>query len=51
VIIVTDSSKFQRRSFAFIAPIDVVQTVITDEGIPEEEHKILKDMGIRVILV
>jgi DeoR family transcriptional regulator of aga operon len=51
VIIVTDSSKFLRRSFAFIAPIDVVQTVVTDEGIPEEEHKILKDMGIRVILV
>jgi DeoR family transcriptional regulator of aga operon len=51
VIVVTDSSKFQRRSFAFIAPLDVVQTVITDNGIPEEEHKILQDMGIKVIIV
>jgi DeoR family transcriptional regulator of aga operon len=51
VIIVTDSSKFQRRSFAFISPMDVVQTVVTDHGIPEEEYKKLKDMGIRIILV
>jgi DeoR family transcriptional regulator of aga operon len=51
VILVTDSSKFQRRSFAFIAPVDVLQTVITDEGIPDEEHKILKDLGIKVIIV
>ena len=51
VILVTDSSKFQRRSFAFIAPLDVVQTVITDQGIPAEDHKILKDMGIRVLIV
>jgi DeoR family transcriptional regulator of aga operon len=51
VIVVTDSSKFQRRSFAFITPLDVVQTVITDEGIPEEEYKVLKDMGIQVLIV
>jgi len=51
VILVTDSSKFQRRSFAFIAPIERVQTIVTDRGIPEEDHKILNDMGIKVILV
>ena len=51
VILVTDSSKFQRRSFAFIAPIEKVQTIVTDRGIPEEDHKILQDMGIKVILV
>jgi len=51
VILVTDSSKFQRRSFAFISKIEKVQTIITDQGIPEEDHKILKDIGIRIILV
>jgi DeoR family transcriptional regulator of aga operon len=51
VILVTDSSKFQRRSFAFIAPIEKVHTIITDQGIPKEEHKILEDLGINVILV
>ncbi len=50
VILVTDSSKFQRRSFAFISSIEKVQTIVTDKGIPEEEHKILTDMGIKVIL-
>jgi DeoR family transcriptional regulator of aga operon len=51
VILVTDSSKFQRRSFAFIAPMEKVDTIITDQGIPDEEHKILKDMGIKIIVV
>lgn len=51
VILVTDSSKFQRRSFAFITTMDKVQTIVTDRGIPDEEHKILKDMGIKIILV
>lgn len=50
VILVTDSSKFQRRSFAFITPIEKVNTIVTDEGIPEEEYKILKEMGIKIIL-
>jgi DeoR family transcriptional regulator of aga operon len=50
VILVADSSKFQRRSFAFISSIDKVQTIVTDKGIPEEEHKILIDMGIKVII-
>jgi len=51
VILVTDSSKFQRRSFAFISSIEKVQTIVTDKGIPEEEYKILTDMGIKVLLV
>ena len=51
VILVTDSSKFQRRSFAYISPIKKVHTIVTDEGIPEEEYKILKDMGVKILLV
>ncbi|HSP87537.1 MAG TPA: transcriptional repressor AgaR [Ignavibacteriaceae bacterium] len=51
VIVVTDSSKFKRRSFAFIAPIFKVNTVITDSRIPEDELKDLQSLGIKVILV
>lgn len=51
VIVVTDSSKFHRRSFAFIAPISAVDVVITDAGIPPEDHKRLETAGIKVIVV
>jgi DeoR family transcriptional regulator of aga operon len=33
VIVVTDSSKFQRRGFAFIAPVNKINIVVTDKGI------------------
>lgn len=51
VIVVTDSSKFKRKSFAFIAPISRVHMIITDSRIPEDELKNLQSMGIKVILV
>jgi DeoR family transcriptional regulator, aga operon transcriptional repressor len=50
VIVVTDSSKFHKRSFAFIAPISAVDVVITDAGIPEEDKKRLETAGITVII-
>jgi DeoR family transcriptional regulator, aga operon transcriptional repressor len=51
IIIVTDSSKFKRKSFAHIAPISKVNIVITDSKIPEDELKNLHGMGIKVIIV
>jgi DeoR family transcriptional regulator of aga operon len=51
VIVVTDSTKFKRKSFGFIAPISKVHMIITDSRIPEDELKNLQSMGIRVILV
>lgn len=51
IIVVTDSSKFQKRSFAFIAPISDIDIVITDTGIPEEDKKRLESAGVQVILV
>lgn len=50
VIVVTDSSKFHKRSFAFIAPISEVDVVVTDDGIPEEDKKRLETAGIQVII-
>ena len=51
VIIVTDSSKFLRRSFAFIAPMTDVSTVITDSNIPKEELQRLENLGIKTLVV
>ncbi|HEX5553815.1 MAG TPA: transcriptional repressor AgaR [Chitinophagaceae bacterium] len=50
VILVADSSKFKRRSLAFICPIDVIDTVVTDAGISPDDHKRLEDAGIKVII-
>jgi len=50
VIVVCDSSKFLRRSLAYICGIDKIHTVVTDNGIPDEERKRLEDAGIKVIL-
>ena len=50
VIVVTDSNKFLRRSFAFIAPMTAVDIVITDENIPKDELQRLENQDIRVII-
>jgi DeoR family transcriptional regulator of aga operon len=50
VIVVTDSRKFLRRRFAFIAPISKIHTVVTDSGIREEDKARLKNHGIELII-
>jgi DeoR family transcriptional regulator of aga operon len=50
VIVVADSSKFNRRGFAFIAPVSKMHTLITDKGISAEEKAKLEGMGIEVIV-
>jgi DeoR family transcriptional regulator, aga operon transcriptional repressor len=51
IIVVTDSSKFFKRSFAFICSIDKIHTIITDSNIPKEEHQKLVKLGKNVIIV
>jgi DeoR family transcriptional regulator of aga operon len=51
VIVVMDSSKFHKRSFAFIAPLSAVDIVITDSGIPAEDQKKLENAGVKVMIV
>jgi len=48
VIVVTDSSKFKHRSFAYICPINKIHAVVTDGGIEFEDRKRLEDEGIKV---
>ncbi len=51
IIIVTDSSKFLRRSLASICEIKSIHTVVTDTGISADDRKCLEDAGIKLILV
>ena len=50
VILVTDSSKFFRRSLAFICDLKKINTVVTDEGISPEDKQRLIDADIEVII-
>lgn len=47
-IAVFDSSKFNKRSFAFIAPVNKIDEIVTDEGIPSGIKGQLKQIGIKV---
>lgn len=51
VIVVADSSKFLKRSFAFIAPITDIDVIVTDSNIPEEELKNLQNVNIKTFIV
>jgi len=50
VIVVTDSSKFGKRSLSLIVPVNKIDKVITDSNIPEEDYQTLQTKGIEVIL-
>jgi DeoR family transcriptional regulator of aga operon len=50
IIVVTDSSKFSKRSFAFISDISAINTIVTDNGIPEEEKNKLENLDKKIII-
>jgi DeoR family transcriptional regulator of aga operon len=50
VILVTDSSKFKRKSLAFICTIDKLKTVVTDQGIPADDKSRLEAAGVEVLI-
>jgi DeoR/GlpR family transcriptional regulator of sugar metabolism len=50
VILVTDASKFNQVAFTAIAPIDVIDTVVTDRSVHPSIVTKLKDIDIDVIL-
>ncbi len=49
-IVVTDSTKFGKRSLAFIVPLSEIDRVITDDGISEEDKQNLLNQKIEVII-
>jgi len=50
VILVADSSKFGKLAFAAVAPLRLVNRLVTDTGLDRESVSRLEEMGIEVIL-
>ena len=50
VILVTDSSKFKRKSLAFICGLDKIKKVVTDKEIDADDRKRLEEAGIEVLI-
>jgi len=48
VIVVADSSKFQKIAFSFVAAFDVIHHFITNDEPPKEILSILKDLGVTI---
>ncbi|MGQ9554490.1 MAG: DeoR/GlpR family DNA-binding transcription regulator [Anaerolineae bacterium] len=50
VILVCDSSKYQLVNFAHIAPLNSINTLITDPGVPLEAQQAMRTLGIHLVL-
>jgi DeoR family deoxyribose operon repressor len=50
-ILVVDSSKFGKTKSVYFADISKFQSVITDNGIPEDYARFIRDLGVELILV
>ncbi|MHC1693502.1 MAG: DeoR/GlpR family DNA-binding transcription regulator [Sphaerochaetaceae bacterium] len=50
-VLVADSSKYGKQGFVRIFPMDNVDVVITDSGLPADVAQQLRDAGIEVMLV
>ena len=52
IIVLTDSSKFSRRSPNVVCPLEKISVIITDKGIPQDVYNTLtEEKNIKVILV
>ncbi|WP_277395749.1 hypothetical protein [Aggregatibacter actinomycetemcomitans] len=52
IIVLADSSKFNRRSPNVVCPVEKIDVIITDNNLDPQLYKILtEEKGIRVILV
>jgi DeoR/GlpR family transcriptional regulator of sugar metabolism len=49
-ILVVDHTKFGRVSNSFVAPVTAVDTIITDDKVPQETIHALEELGIEVIV-
>ncbi len=50
VIVVADSSKLGHSELAHLAPLDVVDRLVTDPGITDEWRRRLTEHGIELIV-
>ena len=49
-ILLTDSSKFGKKSFAFICGLDNIDKVVSDKSLKGEDKKRLEDSGVEVYI-
>lgn len=50
IVVVADSSKFERTTFALIAPLSVADIIITDSGISEEVADAIRSHGVKLVI-
>ena len=51
LIILVDSSKFNRRGNLFLCGFDKISTIITDNGISAEQREMVRSHGVELIVV
>jgi len=51
IILLADSSKWQRRGFIKVLPLESIETIITDTDLPDEERRRIEMAGVRLVLV
>jgi DeoR family fructose operon transcriptional repressor len=51
IVVLADHSKFGREDFARVAPLSVIDTIITDSGLDAELAEDLESAGPRVVIV
>lgn len=49
-ILLSDSSKYGKRGFSRICPIEDIDIIITDSGLPEEARCRMEELGVKVII-
>jgi len=50
LVLMVDSTKFQRRSSLILCQLNRVSTLITDDGIPDTARAMIEDAGIKLIV-
>lgn len=50
LVLLVDSSKFERRSSLILCPLQRVATIITDDGIADADRKMVEDAGVELIV-
>jgi DeoR family transcriptional regulator, fructose operon transcriptional repressor len=51
VIVVTDSSKFQKSALAKVVSIEDIHTLVTDDGLGQDDIQRIQEIGIHLVLV
>lgn len=49
LVILADSRKFRQRSSMIVAPLERISTIVTDDGVKDEDLELFRSAGIKVI--